>query len=230
MQDFTLTELKLVHQIAGGTHEAPLLLVGDGQQQVYSGGWRLSDAGIPIKNRGAVLRVNYRNRAAVHEYAKHVDATNIVDDLDGAPGFVLRDTEIVLPGGRAIAVHVRRRDIDARLIEAIEDSGVPWSDIAVIVTTNRDADRLLTVLARAGIDTMALDKYDGTHRNAVKVGTVHRAKGMDFSAVFHSAEIPKQPIDHLKGGERDRAELAARQSMVALTRARDQVWIGLIED
>jgi hypothetical protein len=101
VQDFTLMELKLVHQIAGGTSTSPLLLVGDGQQQVYPGGWRLSDAGIPIVGRGAVLRTNYRNRAAVHDYAKRVDATNTVDDLDGAPGFVLRDSEVVLPGGTA---------------------------------------------------------------------------------------------------------------------------------
>ncbi|GAB4587656.1 hypothetical protein Ntsu_54880 [Nocardia sp. IFM 10818] len=85
VQDFTLMELKLVHQIAGGSSAAPLLLVGDGQQQVYPGGWRLSSAGIPIVGRGAVLRTNYRNRQAVHDYAKQVDATNTVDDLDGAP-------------------------------------------------------------------------------------------------------------------------------------------------
>ncbi|MEV0342225.1 UvrD-helicase domain-containing protein [Nocardia sp. NPDC050713] len=48
VQDFTLMELRLVHLIAGGGPDAQLLLVGDGQQQVYAGGWRLSDAGIPL--------------------------------------------------------------------------------------------------------------------------------------------------------------------------------------
>jgi hypothetical protein len=59
VQDCTLMELRLVHQIAGGGRDAPLLLVGDGQQQVYAGGWRLSDAGIPLPGRrGRVLRTN----------------------------------------------------------------------------------------------------------------------------------------------------------------------------
>lgn len=37
VQDFTLMQLQLVHQIAGGGPDAQLLLVGDGQQQVYAG-------------------------------------------------------------------------------------------------------------------------------------------------------------------------------------------------
>ncbi|WP_067830314.1 UvrD-helicase domain-containing protein [Nocardia inohanensis] len=69
VQDFTFAQLRLVHQIAGGTPESPLLLVGDGQQQVYPGRWRMRDAGIPIVGRGAKLRVNYRNREAILAFA-----------------------------------------------------------------------------------------------------------------------------------------------------------------
>lgn len=230
VQDFTLQELRLVHQIAGGDANAPLLLVGDGQQQVYSGGWRLSDAGIPIVGRGGVLRVNYRNRAAIHDYAKRVDATNTVDDLDGGPGFVLRDTEVVLPGGEVIEVRLRRAEVDSKLVQAIHDSGFPWSGIAIITKTNKEADHFLDVLQRARIDTVSLEKWDGTYQDAVKVGTVHRAKGMDFSAVFHTVEASATPTSQLTGGERDRAELADRQTMVADSRPRDYLWVGVIVD
>ncbi|MFF0498244.1 UvrD-helicase domain-containing protein [Nocardia aobensis] len=230
VQDFTLMELKLVHQIAGGTSTSPLLLVGDGQQQVYPGGWRLSDAGIPIVGRGAVLRTNYRNRAAVHDYAKRVDATNTVDDLDGAPGFVLRDSEVVLPGGTARSETFSRSRAEETVIAALTDSGYPHSDIAVITDTNRQAERVRAALRRKRIPAVSLEHYDGTQHDAVKVGTVHRAKGMDFAAVFHLTDAPTAPVDRLRGGERDRAELAARQTMVALTRARDHIWIGLMKD
>ncbi|WP_128145154.1 UvrD-helicase domain-containing protein [Nocardia africana] len=230
VQDFTLMELKLVHQIAGGTSTSPLLLVGDGQQQVYPGGWRLSDAGIPIVGRGAVLRTNYRNRAAVHDYAKRVDATNTVDDLDGAPGFVLRDSEVVLPGGTARSETFSRSRAEEKVIAALIDSGYPNSDVAVITDTNRQAERIRTALHRKRIASVSLEHYDGTQHDAVKVGTVHRAKGMDFAAVFHLTDAPTAPVDRLRGSERDRAELAARQTMVALTRARDHIWIGLMRD
>lgn len=228
VQDFTLMELKLVHQIAGGTSTAPLLLVGDGQQQVYPGGWRLSDAGIPIVGRGAVLRTNYRNRAAVHDYAKRVDATNRVDDLDGGPGFLLRDSEVVLPGGTVVTRTFSRSRAEVEVIEALTAFG--GTDAAVVTDTNRQAERVLAALHRRKVAAISLAQYDGTQHDAVKVGTVHRAKGMDFAAVFHLTDAPTAPIDRLRGSERDRAELAARQTMVALTRARDHIWIGFLRD
>ncbi|MFJ4657983.1 UvrD-helicase domain-containing protein [Nocardia sp. NPDC088792] len=230
VQDFTLLELKLVHQIAGGEPTAPLLLVGDGQQQVYAGGWRLSDAGIPIVGRGAVLNTNYRNRAAVHEYAKRIEAGNTVDDLDGAPGFTLRDAEGVLPGGTAKSETFPRREAEARLVRAVKDSGYPLADIAVILNTKREIDRASAALRRAEIPTLSLESFDGTYQEAVKIGTVHRAKGMDFAAVFHLTDAPKSSAKPLTGAERDRADLAARQRMVALTRARDYIWIGFMQD
>ncbi|MFE3261424.1 UvrD-helicase domain-containing protein [Nocardia sp. NPDC059091] len=230
VQDFTLLELRLVHQIAGGEPTAQLLLVGDGQQQVYAGGWRLSDAGIPIVGRGAVLDTNYRNRAAVHEYAKRIDAGNTVDDLDGAPGFALRDTEVVLPGGTAKSETFPRREAEARLVRAIKDSRLLLADIAVILNTNREIGRASAALRRAAIPTVSLESFDGTYQEAVKIGTVHRAKGMDFAGVFHLTDAPKPASTPLTGAERDRADLAARQRMVALTRARDYLWIGFMQD
>ncbi|WP_228000949.1 UvrD-helicase domain-containing protein [Nocardia australiensis] len=230
VQDFTLMELKLVHQIAGGRTDSQLLFVGDGQQQVYPGGWTLSDAGIPIVGRGAVLKTNYRNRAAVHEYAKSVDATNIVDDLDGGPGFVLRDTDVVLPDGQAEVCTGRRKDIEAKLVAAVREASATMTDIAVLSTTQAEATRLRDALGKAGVSTLSLTVHDGTRHDVVKVGTVHRAKGMDFAAVFHIMTRTATPISKLGGAERDRAELAGRQTMVALTRARDYIWVGIVED
>ncbi|MEV6557976.1 UvrD-helicase domain-containing protein [Nocardia sp. NPDC051756] len=231
VQDFTLMQLMLVHQIAGGQQDAQLLLVGDGQQQVYAGGWKLSDAGIPLPGgRGRVLRKNYRNREAVLQFAQRVEAANTVDDLDGGPGFVLRDSETILPGGKAIEKSIRRAAVGDELVRALNEFGYTSSDTAVIVGSRRDAVRYQHVLECAGLSVLSLDKYDGTQHEAIKVGTVHRAKGMDFAAVFHITEKSETPLNELTGGARDRAELAARQTMVALTRARDFVWVGVIED
>ncbi|MEV0294890.1 UvrD-helicase domain-containing protein [Nocardia sp. NPDC050710] len=231
VQDCTLMELRLVHEIAGGGPGAQLLLVGDGQQQVYAGGWRLSDAGIPLPGgRGRVLRTNYRNRDAVLRYTKRIEAGNTVDDLDGGPGFVLRDSDAVLTGGSAIEKRLRRKDIDAELVRAITESPLPQSDIAVIVNTRKEAAHYQQVLERAGLPTLSLERYDGARADVIKVGTVHRAKGMDFAAVFHITEQPPAPIATLTGGARDRAELLARQTLVASSRPRDFLWIAYLID
>lgn len=230
VQDFTLMELKLVHRIAGGGPGAQLLLVGDGQQQVYAGGWRLSDAGIPLRGRGRVLRTNYRNREAVLRFAQRVEASNIVDDLDGGPGFVLRDSDIVLPGGQAVNKVVRRAEIDDELVRAVKGSGYATADAAVIVGSRRDALHYQRVLERAGLSALPLEQYDGTQPDLIKVGTVHRAKGMDFAAVFHITEKLDTPLRELTGGARDRAELLARQTLVAMSRPRDYLWVAYLTD
>jgi superfamily I DNA/RNA helicase len=234
VQDFTLMELKLVHQIAGGTPDAQLLLVGDGQQQVYPGGWTLSDAGIPLSGgRGRVLRTNYRNRDAILRYAQRIQANDTVDDLDGGPGFVLRDSDGVLPGGNVIETLIPRTDIDAELIRAVTESGLTTSDtadIAVLVNARNDARHYLRLLQQAGFDTLPLEEYDGTQHGVIKAGTVHRAKGMDFAAVFRILDEADLASDALTGGARDRAELLARQHLVASSRARDFLWVATVKD
>lgn len=227
VQDFTLMELRLVHLIAGGGPDAQLLLVGDGQQQVYAGGWRLSDAGIPLPGgRGRVLRTNYRNREAILRYTKRIEAGNTVDDLDGGPGFVLRDSDATLSGGTAVERHLSRKDLDAELPRAITESGLPISDMALIVHSNKEAEHYQRVLERAGFPTLSLEKYDGTQFDAIKVGTVHRAKGMDFAAVFHITDAPPADLAQLTAAARDRAELLARQTLVAMSRPRDYLWVA----
>ncbi|MFI6225061.1 UvrD-helicase domain-containing protein [Nocardia salmonicida] len=232
VQDFTLIELRLVHQILGGGPKAQLLLVGDGQQQVYSGGWKLSEAGIPLAGgRGRVLRTNYRNRKAILRFSKRVQAGNTVDDLDGGPGFVLGDSDATLPDGCAVETRISRRDINAALPDAIRAAGLPpHSDIAVIVNSHRDVDRFQRVLRSAGLETISLERYDGTQLDPIKVGTVHRAKGMDFAAVFHITGEPPTDITQLTGGARDRAELLARQMLVAVSRPRDYLWVAYLTD
>ncbi|WP_169811037.1 3'-5' exonuclease, partial [Nocardia amamiensis] len=228
VQDMTLAGLRLAHAIAGGNGSSPLLLLGDGQQQVYAGGWRMADAGITLRGRGEVLRVNYRNRRRVWENAAGIDAVNALGDFDGESGVSLRDADITLPDG---AVHIWRgpdQYLESALVTGIRECGRPLADIAVLTRTNLEADRLIGALDAVGIATLPLLEFDGKPCAAVKVGTVHRAKGLDFAAVFHptwsSGAAPPT------GASRERAELADRQKLVAITRARDYAWIGVRDD
>jgi superfamily I DNA/RNA helicase len=132
VQDITLVGLRLLNKIAGDGRNR-LLLVGDGQQQVYPGGWRLSDAGIPVQGRGEVLRVNYRNRANVLEFAQRFDAKNQVDDLDGGPGVALHDVELANSGGRVQHWTGTAQELPTALTEAVRALQVPLNQTALIV-------------------------------------------------------------------------------------------------
>lgn len=226
VQDITLNGLRLLQRMAGDGPNR-LLLIGDGQQQVYPGGWRLSDAGIPVQGRGEVLRVNYRNRAEVLDFAKRIDATNHVDDLDGAAGVALRQAESVNAGGTVRTWRGSARDLASALTAAIEDLPVPRGQAALIVFQRRDLDRCANALRRAGIPTLQLEHYEGVPDDKLKVGTVHRAKGLDFQAVL-VVQFADSLAPASAAGQETR-ELRERQHLVAATRARDHLWWGVVD-
>ncbi len=227
VQDITLNGLRLLQRMAGDGPNR-LLLIGDGQQQVYPGGWRLSDAGIPIQGRGEVLRVNYRNRAEVLGFAKLIDATNHVDDLDGAAGVALRQAESVNSGGTVRRWRGSPQDLEAALTAAIEELPVPRGRAALLVFQHRDLDSCARALRRAGIPTLQLEHYEGSPDDKLKIGTVHRAKGLDFQAVL-VVQFTDGPA-HGSAAEQETRELRERQRLVAATRARDHLWWGVVGD
>lgn len=226
VQDITLSGLRLLRSL-GGDGPNGLLLVGDGQQQVYPGGWRLSDAGIPVQGRGEVLRVNYRNRTEVLSFARQFAASNQVDDLDGAAGVALRDAEHANPGGTFRSWRGSESDFPSALVATIQDLPVPKGQAAVIVFQRRDLERCKTILRQAGIPLLQLEHYTGELDDKVKIGTVHRAKGLDFQAVL--AVQSTSDLGTGRGVEQEIRESRERQYLVAATRARDFLWWGIVE-
>jgi hypothetical protein len=227
VQDITLNGLRLLRQLAGDGQNR-LLLVGDGQQQVYPGGWRLSDAGIPIQGRGEVLRVNYRNRAEVLGFAQRFDAVNEVDDLDGAAGGALRDAEVANSGGEARSWRGPERDLPGALVETISALPAPLlGHTALIAFQRRDLDQCTAVLRKAGIAFLPLEQYEGEPDDRLKVGTVHRAKGLDFQAVL-AVHFTRNAATGTAIEEETRMR-QERQHLVAATRARDFLWWAVAE-
>jgi superfamily I DNA/RNA helicase len=53
------------------------------------------------------------------------------------------------------------------------------------------------VLRRAGTEVVLLEKYDGSEVDAVKVGTIKRAKGLEFKQVL----LPDVRPDHIGDAE-----------------------------
>ncbi|GAA2777785.1 UvrD-helicase domain-containing protein [Saccharopolyspora taberi] len=220
VQDITLIGLRLLREVAGDGPNG-LLLVGDGQQQIYPGGWRLSDAGIPVRGRGEVLRTNYRNASRVLDMARRFDATNQVDDLDGDVGVLLREAVATFRGGQALSWRGDRAGHEDALLAALRGlADVPRSAVAVLTFENGQAVHWRRVLREAGFEVMDLEDFDGEPVEKIKVGTVYRAKGLEFQAVL----VPEPPKDADRGSEWH--ERGQRARLVAITRARDFVWVG----
>lgn len=79
---------------------------------------------------------------------------------------------------------------------------------------------------------MPLADYQGVPVNLVKTGTYQRAKGLEFAHVFipdlHLTPAARS-ADESDEAFRERCELEHRQLFVAMTRARDGLWLGRVD-
>ncbi|MBF6049909.1 AAA family ATPase [Streptomyces sp. NRRL B-1677] len=234
VQDLTLVGVRLLHALVGDADNG-LLLVGDGQQAVYPGGFRLSDAGVDVRgDRGQVLRTNYRNAKAVLEAALAVVAQDSFDDIDGTPTAGRRDIDLTCGDGRVTRVAAATlAEHDAALLAALHALGPgAWPDTAVLCRTGAERERYRRLLARDGIPAITLEQYDGRPVPGVKLGSYHRAKGLEFKHVHlpdHDAPAAAGAGDGTdEGVARERRELHRSQLFVAMTRARDTLWLGSV--
>jgi hypothetical protein len=239
VQDLTLTGVRILHELVGDRPNG-LLLIGDGQQAVYPGGFRLADADISIRGgRAEVLKVNYRNAAQILDRALAVIDGDPFDDIDGITITEGPVVERVYHDGQVVhAVAGNDQELDRALLAALSDLVTPSSagaattalaDAAVLCASKRDAQAYERILRRAGFPVLNLDEYDGRPAGALKVGTYLRSKGLEFKSVFLPHYDRGLRVAEL-GGEADidRLTLARRRLYVGMTRARDLLWLGSV--
>ncbi len=237
VQDLPLIGIQLLHALVGDKPDG-LLLIGDNQQSVYPGGFRLAEAGINITGgRAARLEVNYRNAADILEAALAVMDGEPFEDLDGT---VVSDRPAVeltyFDGGVARVNAPSLEEHDRLLVEAVQklatqvaSSPSPLADSALLCARTHDVNRYRAMLEEAGIRTLRLDDYEGQHSDHLKIGTFRRAKGLEFKHVFlpqHDHAV--RDAEQGRFADADRHSIALRQLFVGMTRARDSLWLGSV--
>jgi superfamily I DNA/RNA helicase len=101
----------------------------------------------------------------------------------------------------------------------------------VFCTRTADVKAMLAMLKQRRIPAQDLTAYKGRTTRAVKVGTYHRAKGLEFKEVYlphiSAGLLPPAISPTADTGEAE--ELARRRFFVGMTRARDRLvitWSG----
>jgi hypothetical protein len=231
-QDLSCAMIRMLHLIVGDRADG-LNLIGDGQQTIYPGGYTLAEASVSIAGRGVVMTTNYRNTVEIADFAASVVRGDEFVDIEGS---------VAEPDAAAVLRHGMRPRVsrfnsraghDRSLVAQVATliaGGTSGGDIAVLTQTNFVASEVLTALAAAGISAMSLADYDGTPSPRVKVGTIKRAKGLEFKQVLvarASATLLETAWASTDEAEAERRELDRRELYVAMTRARDGLWVGV---
>lgn len=238
VQDLSPLMIRMLHALVGDIPDG-LNLVGDGQQTIYPGGSTLAEAGVSIAGRAAVLTTNYRNTAEIAQFAGLLVRDDRHTDIEGAPTGAdaaqaprrgPRPVYTVFPSravhDRSLVERVRRIVADA----TDSGRGVRLGDIGVLALYAWHAQEAAEALAEAGIPTIDLATYDGTSTDAVKVGTIKRAKGLEFAEVLvvrTPSHLVQDGAATLDDATAERTALQRRELFVGMTRARDGLWVGV---
>ncbi|WP_329238999.1 AAA family ATPase [Streptomyces sp. NBC_01460] len=218
-----------------------IFLVGDAHQRIYAHHVILGRLGIETRGRAARrLTLNYRTTREFLRSAGGLVTGETFDDLDGGDDS-LQGYRSVLTGmapqfWRAPDWHAEMRAVATLIQEHHDNYGTPYRAMAISVPDGAAATQMAGMLARApfGIPAVELGR-DGVRgdRDAVRIGTMYRFKGLEFQRVFLTSvsdgQIPHQRIEQHRPANPDRyrqEEQRARSLVfVAATRARDELVI-----
>lgn len=184
VQDFGLAELTLLRGlVTPGKND--LFLCGDIGQRIFKGKSPWLAAGIDVKGRSTKLRLNYRTTEQIQRLADRFLAGRLSDNDGEAEE---RDTLSLLKGPEPevkgyASVGDETEALSAWVVK-LQEEGFRPRDIAVFARSeNVLSDRVQQTLDSLGLNWSSLKDEETIPDATVPIGTMHRAKGLEFKAV-----------------------------------------------
>lgn len=221
-----------------------IFLVGDAHQRIYAHQVVLGRLNIKTPGRSSRrLTLNYRTTRQILSSARGLIDGIAFDDLDENTD-TLDGYRSVLSGltpqfYRAADWETEMRAVAALIKERHDTYGTPYEAMAVSVPSGDAAVQMGVTLAREPfrIPASELGKDGPRSAEGVRIGTMHRFKGLEFQRVFLTSvsegQVPHQHIETYRHSDprRYERELQRFRSLlfVAATRARDELvvtWNG----
>jgi len=236
-QDLSAEAMRLIRAIVPEGEGNDLMIVGDAHQRIYGRPLVLSRCGINIRGRSRRLRLNYRTPEEVRACAVGVLAGVRYDDLDGSHDTVKGYVSLIR-GKKPIIRHYTswKSGIDG-ILEYIRVLGKDnkWHQICLVAYTNDLVSEYKGALNYNDIPTVAMtdDRADDLSVPGVRIGTMHRVKGLEFDHMI-VASVNEGILPHWSAlskatntTEEAEVERMARSLLyVACTRTRKTLFIA----
>ena len=214
-----------------------MFIVGDSHQRIYDRRSSMSKVGIEIRGRSQKLKINYRTTYEILGWSLAVLGDGDFDDLDGgADRHDFAGYHSYRHGPTpTMSGHDRRADQFTAMAEQVKlwvREGVEQEEIGIAVRSqSRSVDRVVQALEKVGQEHCVLPT-DMPRAVGVRVGTMHRMKGLEFKRVAIvdlTDEWFPEPMALADDDPVQRAADIQREACllyVAATRARDDLWVG----
>ncbi len=232
-QDLGVAEARFLAAMTAGRPEG-LFLAGDLGQRIFQQPFSWKSLGLDVRGRSFTLRINYRTSHQIRQSADRL-LPSVVTDVDGiAEG---RKGTISVFDGPTPLVQTFKTSGDeeaavAAWIKARVAEGCAPGAIGVFVRSANQLDRARRAVQIAGSRSVDFGAVEGDQDDAVVLGTMHLAKGLEFRSVVVMAcddeVIPLQERIESVSDEADLEEIYNTERhllYVACTRARDHLLV-----
>jgi mRNA-degrading endonuclease RelE of RelBE toxin-antitoxin system len=230
-QDISPMQLRFLAAL-GAEKPNCLFFAGDTGQRIFQQPFSWKSLGIDVRGRSRTLKINYRTSHQIRTQADRLLGPETTD-VDGNVE-ERRGTVSVFNGPPPVIQKFDSADEEIESISAWLKTrsmeGLLPHEVAVFVRTDKQLDRAMAAVRKAGLAFKILDERVDTTRDHVSVSTMHLAKGLEFRAVVVMAcddeIIPLQERIETAVDDADLEETYNTERhllYVACTRARDHL-------
>lgn len=182
-QDIDAEQWRLLRVLAPNEDNS-LFITGDAHQRIYGKPITLSQFGINIRGRSYRLKINYRTTEQILRWATKLLAGVSVDDLDGETDNTVGYRSLYTGPDPDVRTFASSSAETAFLVDHVRElaATTPPEEIAVVAKTKQRLNAYAAALDAAGIAHTILD--GDTVGPGIRVATMHRVKGLDFTHVL----------------------------------------------
>lgn len=234
-QDISNAAFELI-RTAVSPGENDLFIVGDAHQRIYRHKVVLGRVGIEVRGRSRSLKVNYRTTDEIRRWACAQLEGCTVDDLDGQVD-TLRGYRSLTHGDAPDVIESASTQTDfthlKTILEQLQGDEMEMRQVCITGRTNDDIDRIAQELKHQGVACLKLENTvaDDPAVPGVRLATMHRIKGLEFSVVIiaaykGAAQYAEQFSRDEDAGVTEDTELSERCLLhVAATRAKRNLFV-----